>query len=107
MKHFQLRYNLDPRGLLQTAELLKHVYRDALRQVLVIGCPWAFSSMWGLLKKVLPAKTASKIRFLTAEQAVSVVKQHHGAKAAERLKAVISANHGPGPGAIPRFPSEV
>ena len=64
-----MRCNLDPRGLLHSAELLKHVYRDVLRQILVIGCPWAFNSMWGLLKNVLPAKTASKVRFITFEQA--------------------------------------
>ena len=63
--------------------------------------------MWGLLKNVLPAKTAQKIRFLTAEQAVSLVKQQHGPRVSERLKAVIEANRGPGQGAIPTFPSEV
>ena len=40
LKHFQLRYNLDPRGAIGAAELLKHVFRDVLRSILLPGCPF-------------------------------------------------------------------
>ena len=36
LKHFQIRYNLDPRGAIAAAELLKYAFRDVLRCIL---CP--------------------------------------------------------------------
>ena len=37
LKHFQLRYNLDPRGVIGAGELLKYAFRDVLRSIMFPG----------------------------------------------------------------------
>ena len=110
LKDFQLRYNLDPRGAIQAAQLLKYAYRDSLRNVLIIDAPFALNAFWMLVKPTLPQGTQRKVHFLSLERAVLQIKQLQGSCSAIVLQTVMKSNReGPGaPGAVPKaFPSEV
>ncbi|CAK9010405.1 Random slug protein 5 [Durusdinium trenchii] len=70
LKHFQLRYNLDPRGVIGAGELLKYAFRDVLRSIMIVDAPAALSVLWSLVKPTLPEGTQRKVVFLPAEKAL-------------------------------------
>lgn len=63
-------YNLDPRGAIQAAQLLKYAYRDSLRNVLIVDAPLALNAFWMLVKPTLPQGTQRKVGRETPSEAL-------------------------------------
>lgn len=104
---FQLADHLDPRPAFAMAEMAKNPYRERLGLGIIVDAPWAFSSIWRVASPLIPERTAKKIRFVSADEAVAQVASVAGEDAAKAVARVISRNRTEQLSWPARLPSEV
>lgn len=96
----KLSKNLDPRLAIGFANLLKHPFRDRLRLGVVVDPGMAFSALWKIFERALPAKTKGKIVLASQDDAICKLNQVAGSSVANAVEKVMNGNRGssmPGP----------
>lgn len=81
-REFDFFKNMDPRPAVAMAEILKNGFRGRFRRGWVVAAPKAFSYLWAIASKAMPEKTQEKIKFVTLEEAVSLIEGFSGQNAA-------------------------